>query len=52
MTIELPVSLAGARFFLTNDPRQVNCPEDIAPVEADYQRYKMIKRKLAQLTET
>lgn len=32
------------------EQHQVSCPEDIAPVEGEYQKYKIIKKRLAQLT--
>lgn len=31
---------------------QVNCPEDIAPVEGEYQKYKLIKKRLAQMSKS
>ncbi|CAM9983350.1 unnamed protein product [Ectocarpus sp. 6 AP-2014] len=37
--------------FKEKNGREVSCPEDIAPVEGEYQKYKMIKKRLAQLTK-
>ncbi|CAB1107696.1 unnamed protein product [Ectocarpus sp. CCAP 1310/34] len=37
--------------FKEKNGREVGCPKDIAPVEGEYQKYKMIKKRLAQLTK-
>uniref|UniRef100_A0A7S2UXR7 FAM13A-like domain-containing protein n=1 Tax=Fibrocapsa japonica TaxID=94617 RepID=A0A7S2UXR7_9STRA len=37
------------RQFKEKHGREVSCPEDIAPVESEYQRYKEIKRQLIRI---
>lgn len=33
-------------------PHQVASPEDVAPVEAEYQKYKLIKRQLKNMVKS